>query len=104
LRILTERSNRGNRFQLPTSGSRNVRSNWIFWALSNKMNEQAQLESQMENQPQGVVYQSKADARCNYNMTFLAKYWSEIIGECTARLKFFHDRLNYNASCFRAQD
>ena len=28
----------------------------------------------------------------------LAKYWSETIEECTARLKFFHDRLNYNAS------
>jgi hypothetical protein len=27
----------------------NVRTNWTFWALSNKMNEQAQLESQMEN-------------------------------------------------------
>ena len=76
----------------------NVRTNWTFWALSNKMNEQAQLESQMENQPQGVVYQSKADARRNYNMTIWAKSWSEIIEECTARLKFFQDRLNYNAS------
>jgi hypothetical protein len=76
----------------------NVRTNWTFWALSNKMNEQAQLESQMENQPQGVVYQSKADARRNYNMTIWAKSWSEIIEECTTRLKFFQDRLNYNAS------
>ena len=41
----------------------NVRTNWTFWALSNKMTEQAQLEAQMEGQPQGVVYQSKADAR-----------------------------------------
>ena len=43
------------------------------------------------------VYQSKADARCNYNMTIWAKSWSEIIEECTGRLKFFQDRLNYNA-------
>jgi hypothetical protein len=76
----------------------NVRTNWTFWALSNKMSEQAVLEAQMENQPQGVVYQSKADARRNYNMTIWAKTWSEIIEECTARLKFFQDRLNYNAS------
>jgi hypothetical protein len=76
----------------------NVRTNWTFWALSNKMNEQAQLESQMENQPRGVVYQSKSDARRNYNMTIWAKSWAEIIEECTARLKFFQDRLNYNAS------
>lgn len=76
----------------------NVRTNWTFWALSNKMTDQAQLESQMENQPRGVVYQSKADARRNYNMTIWAKTWSEIIEECTIRLKFFQDRLNYNAS------
>ena len=31
-------------------------------------------------------------------MTIWAKSWSEIIEECTARLKFFQDRLNYNAS------
>lgn len=32
------------------------------------------------------------------NMTIWAKSWSEIIEEFTARPKFFHDRLNYNAS------
>jgi hypothetical protein len=31
------------------------------------------------------AYQSKADARCNYNMTIWAKSWSEIIEECTGR-------------------
>ena len=76
----------------------NVRTNWTFWALSNKMTEQAQLEAQMEGQPQGVVYQSKADARRNYNMTVWAKTWSEVIEQCSARLRFFQDRLNYNAS------
>ena len=45
----------------------------------------------------GRRLQSKADARRNYNMTIWAKSWSEIIEECTARLKFFQDRLNYNA-------
>src|SRR5207253_4114363 len=76
----------------------NVRTNWTFWALSNRMNEQAQLEAQLDGQPQGVVYQSKADARRNYNMTIWAKTWSEVIEQCTGRLKFFQDRLNYNAS------
>jgi hypothetical protein len=76
----------------------NVRTNWTFWALSNQMTEQAQLEAQMEGQPQGVVYQSKADARRNYNMTVWAKTWSEVIEQCSTRLRFFQDRLNYNAS------
>ena len=63
------------------------------------MNEHAQLESQMENQPQGVVYQSRADARRNYNMTIWAKSWSKrLLRNAPARLKFFQDRLNYNAS------
>ena len=51
------------------------------------MNEQAQLESQMENQPQGVLYQSKADAWRNCNMTIWAKSRSEIIEECTGDIQ-----------------
>jgi hypothetical protein len=76
----------------------NVRTNWTFWALSNKMDTYAQLEAQMEGQPQGVVYQSKANASRNYNMTVWAKSWSEVIEQCAARLRFFQERLNYNAS------
>ncbi len=76
----------------------NVRTNWTFWALSSKMDNFAQLEAQMEGQPQGVVYQSKANASRNYNMTVWAKSWSEVIEQCSARLRFFQERLNYNAS------
>jgi hypothetical protein len=76
----------------------NVPTNWTFWALSNKMDTLAQLEAQMEGQPQGVVYQSKANASRNYNMTVWAKSWAEVIEQCTSRLRFFRERLNYNAS------
>jgi hypothetical protein len=76
----------------------NVRTNWSFWALSNKMDDFAQLEAQMEGQPQGVVYQSKTNANRNYNVTVWAKSWSEIIEQCTARFRFFQERLNYTAS------
>jgi hypothetical protein len=76
----------------------NVRTNWTFWALSNRMDTYAQLEAQLEGQPQGVVYQSKANAGRNYNMTVWAKSWSEVIEQCSARLRFFQERLNYNAS------
>lgn len=51
----------------------------------------------MESQSQ-AWNQSKSDARRNYNMTIWAKSWAVIIEECTARLKFFQDRLNHNAS------
>lgn len=76
----------------------NVKTNWTFWALSTRMDKYAQLEAQMEGQPRGVVYQSKADAERNYNMTVWAKSWSEIIEQCSGRLRFFQERLNYNAS------
>jgi hypothetical protein len=76
----------------------NVPTNWTFWALSNKMDTFAQLEAQMEGQPQGVVYQSKANASRNYNMTIWAKSWAEVIEQCASRLRFFRERLNYNAS------
>jgi len=76
----------------------NVRANWTFWALSTSMDRYAQLEAQQDGLPRGVVYQSRADAERNYNMTVWAKSWSEIIEECSARLRFFQERLNYNAS------
>ena len=76
----------------------NVRANWTFWALSTSMDKYAQLKAQQEGLPRGVVYQSKANAERNYNMTVWAKSWSEIIEECSSRLRFFQERLNYNAS------
>jgi hypothetical protein len=76
----------------------NVKTNWSFWALSTSMDKYAQLEAQQEGHPRGVVYQSKANAERNYNMTVWAKSWSEIIEECSGRLRFFQERLNYNAS------
>jgi hypothetical protein len=76
----------------------NVRTNWSFWAVSTRMDKYAQLKAQQEGLPRGVVYQSKADAERNYNMTIWAKSWSEIIEQCSARLRFFQERLNYNAN------
>lgn len=76
----------------------NVRANWTFWALSTSMDKYAQLESQQQGLPRGVVYQSKADGERNYNMTVWAKSWSEVIEDCYSRLRFFQERLNYNAS------
>jgi hypothetical protein len=76
----------------------NVPTNWTFWCLSNKMNEQAQLEAQLDGQPRGVVYPGKPSPTRNYTMTIWAKSWAEVIEQCAGRLKFFQERLNYNAS------
>ena len=45
-----------------------------------------------------MVYQMKNDPAKNYSITVWAKTWSEIIEQCTGRLKFFQERLNYSAS------
>ena len=76
----------------------NVRTNWIFWALSTSMDKYAQLEAQQQGLPKGVVYQSRAEAERNYNMTVWAKSWGEVIEDCSSRLRFFQERLNYTAS------
>jgi hypothetical protein len=76
----------------------NVRTNWSFWAVSTRMDKYATLKAQQEGLPRGVVYQSKADAERNYNLTIWAKSWSEIIEQCSSRLRFFQERLNYNAN------
>lgn len=76
----------------------NVPTNWTFWCLSNKMNEQAQLEAQLDGQPRGVVYPGKPSPARTYTMTIWAKSWAEVIEQCAGRLKFFQERLNYNAS------
>jgi hypothetical protein len=76
----------------------NVKTNWTFWALSTRMDKFAQIESQLDGFPRGVVFQSKAGTERNYNMTVWAKSWAEVIEQCSARLRFFQERLNYNAS------
>lgn len=76
----------------------NVKANWTFWALSTKMDKFAHLEAQVDGLPKGVVFQSKAAAERNYNMTVWAKSWAEVIEQCSARLRFFQERLNYHAS------
>src|SRR5690242_5382801 len=62
------------------------------------MDKYAQLEAKQQNLPRGVVYQSKSDADRNYNMTVWAKSCAEVIEDCTSRLRFFQERLNYTAS------
>jgi hypothetical protein len=71
---------------------------WTFWALSNEMTDEARFKTEQSDRPRGMVYQMKNDPNKNYSITVWAKTWSEVIEQCTGRLKFFQERLNYNAS------
>ena len=75
-----------------------VNTAWTFWALSNEMSDEARFKTEQSDRPKGIVYQMKNDPNKTYSITVWAKTWSEIIEQCTGRLKFFQERLNYNAS------
>jgi len=75
-----------------------VNTAWTFWALSNEMTDEARFKTEQSDRPKGMVYQMKNDPNKNYAITVWAKTWSEVIEQCTGRLKFFQERLNYNAS------
>jgi hypothetical protein len=62
------------------------------------MTEQARLEAEVANLPKGVVFQTPSNGSRNYGITIWARTWSEVIEQCTGRLKFFQERLNYTAS------
>jgi hypothetical protein len=75
-----------------------VNTAWTFWALSNEMTDEARFKTEQSDRPKGMVYQMKNDPAKSYSITVWAKTWSEIIEQCTGRLKFFQERLNYSAS------
>jgi hypothetical protein len=75
-----------------------VSTKWTFWSLSNEMTREARFKTEQKDRPKGVAFQGPDDPQSNYHITIWAKTWSEVIEQCTGRLKFFQERLNYNAS------
>jgi hypothetical protein len=75
-----------------------VSTNWTFWSLSNEMTPEALFKTRQKDRPKGLAFQGPDDPQKNFNIAIWAKTWSEVIEQCTGRLKFFQERLNYNAS------
>jgi len=72
---------------------KDTNTRWIFWAVSNEMNDDAHRESHQRGRPPGLVYDDD-----KLNITVWAKTWGQIIVECKARLNFFQEKLNYEAT------
>jgi hypothetical protein len=75
-----------------------VSTTWTFWSLSNELTDEARFKTEQKGRPKGVAFQGPDDPQKNFNITIWAKSWSEVIEQCIGRLKFFQERLNYNAS------
>ncbi|HXM40482.1 MAG TPA: hypothetical protein VN924_04475 [Bryobacteraceae bacterium] len=75
-----------------------VSTTWTFWSVSNEVTDEARFKTEQKGRPRGIALQGPDDPQKNFNITIWAKSWSEVIEQCTGRLKFFQERLNYNAS------
>jgi hypothetical protein len=75
-----------------------VSTTWTFWSLSNELTDEARFKTEQKGRPRGMAFQGPDDPQKNFNITIWAKPWSEVIEQSTGRLKFFQERLNYNAS------
>ena len=72
---------------------KDTNTRWIFWAVSNEMNDDAYQESHQRDRAPGLVYDDN-----KLNITVWAKTWGQIIQECKGRLNFFQEKLNYEAT------
>lgn len=70
---------------------RGTNTRWVFWAVSNDLTEEvAQLSSQDSLLP-GQTFSRNG-------VEIWVKSWGQIITDCKARLQFFQDALQYDAS------
>ncbi len=70
-----------------------TRTKWVFIAISNHLTDDAKERVSQSGRANGIYYESN-DRR----VVVWAKEWSEIINECSARMSFFQERLQYTAT------
>jgi hypothetical protein len=69
---------------------RDVNTKWVFWAISNNINEQIRRRASQANRPRDLLYEDDKD-----RITIWIKTWGELIDDCRARLRFFDEKLSY---------
>lgn len=75
-----------------------VNAHWDFWVISTKLDNVVLQDARQPNLPPGQI------ADWDGNVRIWAKTWSEIIEDCEARLQFYQQTLEYNASREHAAD
>jgi hypothetical protein len=66
---------------------------WVFWALSNEIEESALPLTRPKDAPEGRIFSLQ-----DPDITIWAKTWSQLMVQCRTRLKFFQEKLDYTAS------
>jgi hypothetical protein len=73
---------------------RDSKVRWVFWAISNEMDDFARQKVTGQNdRPDGML-----DSKSDPQMTIWVKTWGQVIDECRCRLQFYRERLEYMAS------
>ena len=72
---------------------RDTKTHWIFWAVSNEIDETVRRKARQRGRPRGLLYDDP-DGR----VSIWVKSWGQIIQECTARLEFVAESLSYSAT------
>lgn len=72
---------------------------WTFWAVSNVVTDDVQVEASQPNRPQGIILEHE-----KRRVQVWVKSWGQVIEECRGRLRFFQERLNYLSSKASALD
>jgi Histidine kinase-, DNA gyrase B-, and HSP90-like ATPase len=65
-----------------------VPAHWIFWVVSNEIDNFAKREIRQDGRPVGILHKDE-------RVTIWIKTWSQIINDCRTRLQFFAEKLNY---------
>jgi hypothetical protein len=69
---------------------RAVPAKWVFWAVSNDMDDVMARKVSQKDRARGILFQDEEQ-----RVTIWVKTWSQILNDCKARLRFFEDKLNY---------
>lgn len=78
---------------------RDTNTKWVFWAISNEMDDLAEMEADQANRPRGLITDNEKK-----RIKIWVKTWGEVIQECESRLTFFQQQLNYTADRASALD
>lgn len=78
---------------------KDTKTRWVFWAVSNDISDSVWREARQRNRPEGLLYEDEEQ-----RITIWVKTWGHIVESCGARLRFFQDRLQYNADRDSALD
>lgn len=71
---------------------RDTKTRWVFWAVSNDLDDAVRRRARQRNRPEGLVFEDDEQ-----RITIWVKTWGQVLQECKGRLRFFQDHLKYAA-------